>query len=367
MKQSLPMFQNYNQLHYIKHVFKNTKNNHSFPLNLSPNSMESSKQEVVFELPMTLLVHKDGHVERIIPTDFIPPSTDPITGVSSKDIVVVPESNITARLFLPKITDPNKKLALLVYFHGGAFVINTPFITPYNKFVTNLVSEANVVAVSVDYRKAPEHPIPAAYEDSMAALKWVASHSNGDGPEPWLNNHADFQRVFLGGDSSGANIAHNLAMTAGNPETGLSIELLGIALVHPYFWGSVPVGSEADYPDDKSIINRDYVDRVWPFICPSNPDNDDPRVNPVAEGAPRLVGLGCKRVLVCVAELDVMKDRGWLYYEALSRSGWKGVVEIFETQGGHHGFYCNDLEPEKSKQLTQRLAAFYKTDAPLFR
>ena len=324
--------------------------------------MESSKQEVVFELPLTLRVHKDGHVERLVPTDFTPPSTDPITGVSSKDIVVVPESNITARLFLPKITDPNKKLALLVYFHGGAFVINTPFITPFHKFVTHLVSEANVVAVSVDYRKAPEHPIPAAYEDSMAALKWVASHSNGDGPEPWLNNHTDFQRVFLGGDSSGANIAHNLAMAAGSPGTGLSIGLLGIALVHPYFWGSVPVGSEADYPDDKSIINRDYVDRVWPFICPSNPDNDDPRVNPVVEGAPSLVGLGCKRVLVCVAEHDVMKDRGWLYYEALGRSGWKGVVEIFETQGEHHGFHCYDLENEKSKQLIQRLAAFYKTD-----
>ncbi|KAJ6675782.1 CARBOXYLESTERASE 2-RELATED [Salix viminalis] len=328
--------------------------------------MEPSKQEVVFELPMTLRVHKDGNVERLVPTDFIPPSTDPTTGVSSKDIVVVPESSITARLFLPKITDPNKKLAVLVYFHGGAFVINTPFITPFHKHVTTLVSEASVVAVSVDYRKAPEHPIPAAYEDSMAALKWVASHSKGDGPEPWLNNHADFHRVFLGGDSSGANIAHNLAMAAGNPETGLDIGLLGIALVHPYFWGSVRIGSEAGYPDDKFLVNRGYVDRVWPFICPSNPDNDDPRVNPVAGGAPSLAGLGCKRVLVCVAEHDVLKDRGRLYYEALSRSGWMGVAEIFETQGEHHGFHCYYLEREKSKELTRRLAAFYKTDALRF-
>ncbi|KAJ6344659.1 hypothetical protein OIU76_006225 [Salix suchowensis] len=74
--------------------------------------------------------------------------------------------------------------------------------------------------------KAPERPIPAAYEDS-----WAASRSNGDGPEPWLRNHADFHRVFLGGDSSGANIAHNLAVAAGNPETGLDIGLLGIALL----------------------------------------------------------------------------------------------------------------------------------------
>ncbi|KAI5563933.1 hypothetical protein BDE02_14G025400 [Populus trichocarpa] len=84
--------------------------------------MESSKQEVVFELPVRLRVHKDCHVERPRPEDFIPPSTDPITGVSSKNIVVVAESKITARLFLPKITDPNEKLAVLVYFHRGAFV-----------------------------------------------------------------------------------------------------------------------------------------------------------------------------------------------------------------------------------------------------
>jgi acetyl esterase/lipase len=73
-------------------------------------------------------------------------------------------------------------------------------------------------------------------KDLWAALKWVASHSNEDELESWLNNHADFQRVFLGGSSSGVDIAHNLAMVAGNQEPGLSIGLLGIALVHPYFW-----------------------------------------------------------------------------------------------------------------------------------
>lgn len=67
------------------------------------------------------------------------------------------------------------------------------------------------------------------------------------------------------------------------------------------------------------------MDRLWPFVCPSAPDNDDPRVNPVAKGAPSLVGLGCRRVLVCVAEKDMLRDRGWLYFEALGRSGWMGV------------------------------------------
>ncbi|TXG46374.1 hypothetical protein EZV62_028123 [Acer yangbiense] len=286
--------------------------------------MESTKQEIDYEFLPRFRVYKDGHVERLMETDFVPAvSNDPITGVSSKDITIVQEPNninISARLYLPKLTTTTttQKFPLLIYFHGGAFCISSPFTSKNHNYVNALVAEANVVAVSVNYRKAPEHPIPAAYEDSWAALKWVASHSSnnggGGGPESWLNHHADFERVFLAGDSAGANIAHNLAMAAGSgdSEFGLNVEILGIALVHPYFWGSDPIGSESLHPGSAE------AGRLWPLICPSNPDNDDPRVNPVVAGGPSLVGLGCRRALVCVAENDVLKDRdtsgSWLSY-----------------------------------------------------
>ncbi|XP_022766479.1 probable carboxylesterase 2 [Durio zibethinus] len=316
--------------------------------------MDSSKPEVVTEIPGVIRVYKDGRVERLIETDFVPPSTDPQTGVSSKDIMIIPESNVSARLFLPKLTNPNQKLPLLVYFHGGAYCVSSPFTPKYSSYLNALVAEAKVIAVSVNYRKAPEHPIPTAYEDSWAALQWVVSHCNSQGPEAWLTDHADFERLFLGGESAGANIAHNLATFAGDPKFGQNVQILGIALVHPHFWGSDPIGSEALDPARKAIL-----DRLWPFVCPSNPDNDDPRVNPVATDGPSLVGLGCKRVLVCVAEKDVLRDRGWLYYEALGRSGWTGVVEIMETEGEDHGFHLSDLECEKAKDLINR-------DMPLF-
>ena len=175
-----------------------------------------------------------------------------------------------------------------------------------------------------------------------------------------MNEHVDFDRVFLAGESSGANIAYNLAMKAGEAQfTGLKMGLLGVALVHPYFWGSVPIGSEAQDPSRKAL-----VDRLWPFVCPSAPDNDDPRANPVAEGAPSLAQLGCRRVLVCVAEKDVLRDRGWLYYEALGRSGWMGVVEIEETEGEDHAFHLNDLKCEKARDLIKDLAIFFNKDMP---
>ncbi|XP_030454337.1 probable carboxylesterase 2 [Syzygium oleosum] len=340
---------------------------------MEPGS-NSSKSEVAYErLPM-MRVYKDGRVERLFGIDVVPPSTDPETGVSSKDVTIAvtataaaagatatsePTSHvISARLFLPKLAG-SRKLPLLIYFHGGAFCVCSPFTAAYHGYLNAIVAEAQVVAVSVNYRKAPEHPIPAAYEDSWAAIQWAASHCDGGGPEAWLNEHADFGRVFLSGESAGANIVHNMAMAAGNPELGLNIRLLGVGLVHPFFWGSDPIGVEALHPD-----RRAEVDWLWPLICPSRPDEDEPWVNPMADGAPSLAGLGCGRVLVCVAEKDVLRDRGRLYHEVLGRCGWMGVAEIMETEGEGHGFHLNDLGAEKAKDLIRRLAAFLNRDMP---
>ncbi|XP_044475131.1 probable carboxylesterase 2 [Mangifera indica] len=333
------------------------------PLIISNTSlMESStKPQIQYEFLPLIRVYKNGHVERLLGTDFVPAATSngSLTGVLSKDIIIKTEPNISARLYLPKSINTNQKLPLLVYFHGGGFFISSPFTSKYNNYLNTLVAEASLIAVSVNYRKAPEHPIPAAYEDSWEALTWVVSHCNGDGPESWLNDHADFGRVFLSGESAGANIAHNMAIFAGHPEFGLSVPLLGVALVHPYFWGSDPIGTETANMESKAA-----TDRLWPLICPLNPDNDDPRVNPLSADAPSLVALGCKRVLICVAENDVLKDRGWAYYQELSRCGWMGVAEIMETDGEGHGFHLSDLQNEKAKDLIQRLAAFFNREMP---
>lgn len=174
-----------------------------------------------------------------------------------------------------------------------------------------------------------------------------------------MNKHADFRRLFLAGASAGANIAHNLAMLDGEPDYGENMELVGVALEHPYFWGSVRTAKEAEDP-----LRTTLFDRLWGFICPARPENDDPWVNPVAEGAARLAGMGSGRVLVCVAEKDVLRDRGRHYYEALAGSGWLGVAEIVESEDEDHLFHLNDLEGQKAKDLIRRLGAFFNRDMP---
>lgn len=177
----------------------------------------------------------------------------------------------------------------------------------------------------------------------------------GSSAEPWLVEHADIDRVYLAGDSAGGNIAHNLALRAASRPLPGGVNLAAIVLVDPYFWGTLPTASEEAADPTK----REQLDRLWRLVCPSTESgNDDPRVNPLAAGAPSLAGMGCGRVLVCTAEKDAMRDRAWMYYEALRKSGWRGEAEMYETAAEDHGFYLHHPDGPGAAMLLKRIAAF---------
>ncbi|KAJ4716341.1 Alpha/beta hydrolase-3 [Melia azedarach] len=310
--------------------------------------------EIAQDFSPMVKIYKDGRVERLKGTDVVPPSFDPKTNVESKDSLYSPENGLSVRLYIPRNTNQNQKLPLLVYFHGGGFCIESAFSPVYHNYLNALVSEANIVAVSVDYRLAPENPLPCAYDDSWDALKWVASHVNGEGPEDWLKFHADFQRVFFAGDSAGANLAHHMAIRHGR-EILNGVKVVGIILAHPYFWGKEPVGTEVT-----DVLKRGYIEELWRFTCPSTTGCDDPLINP-AVGS-NLESLGCSRVMVFVAEQDLLRARGWFYYEKLKESGWKGDVEIIETEGEQHVFHLFNPNCENAVAMLKRFASFFNQD-----
>jgi acetyl esterase/lipase len=98
---------------------------------------------------------------------------DAATGVTCKDVAIDADAGLAARLYLPDGVPSSKRLPVLVYFHGGSFVVHSAFSGVHNRFLNALVAAAGVVAVSVDYRLTPEHPLPAAYDDAWAALRWT--------------------------------------------------------------------------------------------------------------------------------------------------------------------------------------------------
>ncbi|KAL4196967.1 hypothetical protein AMTRI_Chr04g185770 [Amborella trichopoda] len=305
--------------------------------------MEAPK-EILKNLPPFIRIYKDGTVERPLGTHTIPPSTLSAVGISSKDVVISPQ--VSARLYIPHSSlssSPITKLATIVYFHGGAFVIGSPFSPFYNGYIETLSAKANALIVSVSYRLAPEHPLPTAYNDSWAAIEWTVSLS-----DEWLNDHADLNRIFLAGDSAGANITHQMAMRAGTK--GSPIGLRGVVLVHPFFWGS----DLSEEEEERSWS----VNQMWTVACPTSDGIDDPWINPRAETAPPLKELGCQRVLVCLAGVDFLREKGKAYYEALRESGWEGVAEVVEVAEEGHAFHLFNQGCENAVKLMERIVDF---------
>ncbi|KAD4179770.1 hypothetical protein R6Q59_023169 [Mikania micrantha] len=310
------------------------------------------EKELTTDLLPFLRVRKDGTVERFYNPQFAPPSlAETYDDVWSKDVIISPE--VSARIYLPNKTIT--KLPILVYYHGGGFCIESAFSILCHQYINTIASQANVLVISVDYRLAPEHPLPVAYQDSWTALQWVAKHStNGHNThdEPWLVQHGDFNRFYIGGDSAGANISHHMAMRAGTEGLNGGVKILGAFLSHPHFWGSKPLGSEPVSSRETSLLYR-----TWMLVYPGAPEGiDNPCINPFASSAPCLAGLACGRLIVCVASEDELRDRGVRYYDAVRDSGWEGELAMFEDEGEGHGFHI--LNPENAKEMFKRLAGF---------
>ena len=107
------------------------------------------------------------------------------------------QSNKTwIRIFLPKQAPDNtfpSKLPLIVYFHGGGFIRYSASPTVFHDFCANIAIDVNAIIVSVDYRLAPEHRLPAAYDDAVETLHLIKTDQ-----DEWLTKYADFSDTYYG-------------------------------------------------------------------------------------------------------------------------------------------------------------------------
>lgn len=303
----------------------------------------ASNKELSYEIPHLIRVYKDGTIERLMFSQYTPPSLQ--QPVSSKDIVI--SRDVSTRLYLPNPTSTYKKLPILVYMHGGGFIMGSAFSLQEQNYLNTMVSHINALVISVEYRLAPENLLPTAYEDCWTALQWVASHSTtcGQHQEPWLVTFGDFDRLYIGGDGSGANIVHNLALKAMKERLTNDVQILGVFLGCPYFWGS--------NNSDESLAYK-----FWMLAHPHAQGGiDNVLINPFVDG--RLeAGFGCRKMLVVVAEKDPTREIGVKYFEGVKESVWDGEVEILDIEGEGHCFYVVESSSEKARIVMKQLASF---------
>lgn len=354
-----------------------TNPHHSFNFDLSPrfNSkiitiMVHKEKKLIDEVSGWLKIYDDGSVDRTWtgPPEFkfmaepVQPHEQFINGVATRDVITDDKSGHRVRLYLPEPAsgDP-EKLPVLIHFHGGGFCISEPDWFMYYNVYTELTRSARVICVSPYLRQAPEHRLPAAMDDGLASLLWLQSIAKGNSHEPWLSSYADFNRVFLIGDSSGGNIVHEVAARAGNIDIS-PVRLAGGVPVHPGFVRSERSKSEKEKPQTP-FLTLDMLDKFLSLALPEGSNKDHPMTCPMGEAAPPLEGLKLPPMLLCVAEMDLIVDREMEYYEAMKKA--KKEVEVYVSLGMTHSFYLNkvavDLDPstgQQSRDLMARVKEF---------
>ncbi|KAL3510824.1 hypothetical protein ACH5RR_030225 [Cinchona calisaya] len=314
----------------------------SFSLQISKEQQHHQHRvHVIEEIEGLIRVYKDGHVERpqIVPSVTCALAQD--QGVISTDIIIDKCTNIWARFYLPKY---HEKHPLLVYFHGGGFCVGSASWSCYHEFLAKLASKANCAIMSVNYRLAPENPLPAAYDDGIKALFWVKQQVLSATNE-WFTNKCNLSSIFLAGDSAGANIAYNIATRLGSSPGGAfdssgtlgPLSFKGLILIQPFFGGESRTYSEKYMVQPpRSALNLEASDTYWRLSLPAGASRDHPWCNPLAKGAPKFEDIRLLPTMVCVSEMDVLKDRNLEVCAALVSAGKK--VEHVVYKGVGHAF-----------------------------
>ena len=228
-----------------------------------------------------------------------------------------PAGHIPARFYVPPGSAP-KSRPLLVYFHGGGWVIGD--LDTHDGLCRFLATQADVAVLSVDYRLAPEHPFPAAVEDSFAAFVWAAAHAAELGIDP--------ARIAVGGDSAGGNLAAAVSLLARDED---SVRPAMQLLIYPV---TDAVGEQASRNTFAEGFMLTKADMDW-FEANYLPDGcapDDPRVSVLR--AADLADL--PPAYVTTAGFDPLRDEGEAYAARLREAGVR--VALRRHPGLIHSF-----------------------------
>jgi acetyl esterase len=246
-------------------------------------------------------------------------------GVRIKEDTVVAETGaVPVRIYRGGPPEPGRSAPVVVYCHAGGFALGN--LDTDHRQCVELALRGRCTVVSVDYRLAPEHPYPAALDDAVAVLNWVATSATE------LN--VDAARLAVAGSSAGATLAACLAQRASSKprksrkSRGL-LPPVAFQLLHQPVLDDRATASKAEFRTSPAF-DGEAADLMWGYYLGGNAVSAD--IAPARRG--RLDGL--PPALITCAEIDPFRDEAIEYAKRLLEAGVSTELHVFS--GTCHGF-----------------------------
>ncbi|CAO2838941.1 unnamed protein product [Amaranthus hypochondriacus] len=293
-----------------------------------------------------IIPNPNGTITRIkefYPT--VPPNTS-LSLAYSKDVPLNPKKKTWVRVYLPNRPEPIN-LPIIVYAHGGGFILLSTATPNFDSFLSNTASQLSVLVVSIEYRLAPEHRLPAAYDDVLEALHWVKAKKDN-----WVKKYGDISKCILMGESAGGNIVYTVGLRASQLIKKLKpLDIRGLVLIQPFFGGMNRTQSEISLPDS-SGLPLVITDLMWNLSLPLGANRNHPYCNPIIKNGSKkfkiVKELGW-RVAIAGCDGDRLFDKQVELYKYLKKQR-VNVIGNF-SKGDYHGVFVT--EPAKIRMVLE--------------
>ena len=229
-------------------------------------------------------------------------SPEPDPSVTTQDKGYGADPMQFARIYRPAAASRGRSMPVVVYYHGGGWVIAD--VKTYDATPRSLAKQLNAIVVSVEYRHAPEFKFPAQHEDAVAAYRWVLKNAASWGGDP--------SQIALAGESAGGNLAVATAIYARDNGLARPVHILS---VYPIANSSMTLPSRTDSANAKPL-NAAMLKWFAYYYTRSMADQQDPRINLVSADLH-----GLPPTTIVNAQIDPLRSDGETLAQAMRAAG----------------------------------------------
>jgi len=300
-----------------------------------------------------LTSYGDKPIETLSPTDARKnhTPTDAVMDLVKENNIAVPQPKVDTtgrdidvsggkihlRIYTPKVG--NGPFPLIVYYHGGGFVIAN--LDVYNASAQGLAEQVGAVVISVAYRLAPEHKFPTAHNDAFTAYEWVVKNA--------ASLKGDPAKIAVVGESAGGNLAANVSITARDKKIMVPVHEV---LVYPIAQANMNTESYKLYAQAKPL-NKAMMGWFTEMYLTTMIEAQNPKISLVNANLK-----GLPPTTIITAEIDPLHDDGTMLANKLSDAGVK--VNSRNYEGVTHEFFGMAIVVPEAKAAQAYAAAQLK-------